>query len=332
MVGIPFQGPLCVDFDSLGIKYFVFNKFGNKPYSFTGIIKLFFYLYNSNFDIVHAQAGIVPCIIAKIFNVKLIIEHKHGLDFSLEKRNNLGFFRKYYEKSKKYFVDYTLTGSESDRQYLINTLAYKPESVITLYNGIEKNYIIRKNWIEKRDRFIIGTIGRLAYQKAQEYFIEMAYLISQEKKDKKIVFEIWGEGEEYSRLNSLISKYHLEDEVTLNGYAYNREELYCKFDIFLLPSRYEGIPYVILEAMSAGIPIVATDIGGVNEVIKKDYNGILVPKENPQKLKEAVMKVANDDKFAHYLGDNAHNDFIRNWSIDSTLSSLEKIYSLIENS
>lgn len=322
-VAIPFRGNICQKLDELQIPYFVYSK-RNKVNSIIGTFNILKLMLNVRFDIIHANAGIIPCLLGKLLHPKLIVEHKHGLDFSYEKRNNIKGVDLFKEKLKKYFVDITLTGCESDRKYLIDVFGYSPSEVVTLYNGIESMNI--NSEYNKKEAFVIGTIGRLTYQKGHEYFIQMAKLINDEIKDNNFIFEIWGEGSDKLKLNSLIKDMGLSEKVLLKGYANEREKVYTKFDLFVLTSRYEGIPFVILEAMQAKLPIISTDVGGINEIIRSNYNGILVEKNNPSLLKEAVIKLYKNKFLSEALRKNAYMDYINLWSFDKTIGKLEYIY------
>lgn len=325
-VALPFKGEMCGELDRLGVKYIIFDSANRKPYSFIGIVRLLLHFITHRYDIVHANAGIVPCVLSKLLLMPLSIEHKHGLDFTHEKRERLKGIKLAYEKAKKYFADFTLTGCESDRRFLVEKLGYKPSEVITLYNGID-NTFENVNGKIRDDEIIIGTIGRLAYQKAQEYFIGMAALILEKRKGLKIRFEIWGEGEEKENYKGLIKNSGLENNVFLCGYAYDRKSVYESLDLFVLTSRYEGIPFVILEAMSAGVPVISADAGGINEIIRDGDNGILVPRGDAGALANAVLKLIDDLQLSYSLRKKAFNDYRNYWSFDKTILNLEKIYS-----
>lgn len=326
-VGIPTSGPLCNLFDLNGIDYFIFDNGRNEKHTFKGGLNIYKNIKNNKYDIVHAQAGITPCIAAKSAGVKLIIEHKHGLDFTDEEINGMNYLKLQYEKTKKYFTDYTLTGCEKDRKVLIEKFGYDKKNVITIYNGLEKEETgINK---EKRDNIIIGTIGRLTYQKGQEYFIETAKILTKERND--LEFHIYGEGENYQMYKNLIVKYKLQDRVFLKGYTNNISETMKTFDVFVLTSRYEGIPYVILEAMRNSIPVVTTDAGGINEVIENMRNGIMVEKENPAELARSVNLLLNDSDLRRKLTSNSKNDFESGYRIEETVKRIESVYNLINS-
>lgn len=324
-VALPFKGEMCSELDRLGIKYIIFDRKNHKPYSLIGIIRLLLHFITHRYDVVHANAGIVPCVLSKLLLMPLSIEHKHGLDFTHEKREQLKGISLAYEKAKKYFADFTLTGCEVDRRFLVEKLGYRHSKVITLYNGID-NTFENENGKIRKDEIVVGTIGRLTYQKAQEYFIRMAALILKKNQGMKIRFEIWGEGKEKETYRKLIQSTGLENNVFLCGYASDRKSVYESLDMFVLPSRYEGIPFVILEAMSAGVPVITSNAGGINEIIRDGDNGILVPREDAESLANAVLKLIDEASFSSRLRKNAFDDYRNYWSFNKTIANLEKIY------
>src|SRR3989344_3567099 len=135
---------------------------------------------------------------------------------------------------------------------------------IRIYNGIDQHMSFGSGEII-RDAFpagakIIGTIGELNKNKNQKALIEQA------KQNPNMYVAIVGEGEERDALNELIKKYGLETRVKLFGFVPAREAL-RGFDVFALPSLKEGLPYVLLEAKLAGLPIEASRVGGVGEIL-----------------------------------------------------------------
>jgi len=323
IVGIPFYGNLCDELDKINVKYFIFNKKENKPYRYNGIRNLYKYMKTEKFDIVHAQAGIVPCILGRIFKAKLLIEHKHGLDFTDEQIFNMSLVKKMYEKLKKYFVNYTMTVCNKDKNILIEKFGYKENTVKVMYLGTEPiNETGKIDFSFKKD-FVIGNVGRLTYQKAQEYFIEMASLIEKHKLKYNIKYNIYGDGENYDFYKRLIKERGLCQKVFLKGYFNDVGVAFQDIDIFVLTSRYEGIPYVILEAMEHECIIISTEVGGVNEIIIDSYNGFLVPKENPEILKEKVIYLLNNFEVRENIRKNAKMNLRTS---ESVVNDIEKFY------
>ncbi len=323
-VAVPCNGQIVGALKELGIKCYIFNNNCRKPHNVKGIINLVRILLQGKFDIIHAQAGVFPCVLGYLLGVKLRLEHKHGLDFTEEQRENMGSLRILYESVKKYFVNYTVTVCERDRNYLVSKFGYNPNKVITAYNGVKDISESIKN-ISKKE-ITIGTVCRLTYQKAPEYFIEIAKLIEKTETSKNIRYEIWGTGELKETLEKLISKYGLESKVFLMGYMYDKAETLSKFDVFVLTSRYEGIPYVILEAMSAGVPVVTADAGGTSEVIENGRNGILLPRGELKLMADSIINLLNDKKLNNSLKEEAYLDFKNKWTVEKTITKILKIY------
>ena len=97
-------------------------------------------------------------------------------------------------------------------------------------------------------------------------------------------------------------------------------------DFLVNPSLSEGLPNIVLEAMAMKIPCIATDVGGVGELIENNINGILVPSKSPEKLAEAILRITDDDNLSSKLTDNAYKTIIDRFSFDSQFEKLSKIY------
>jgi glycosyltransferase involved in cell wall biosynthesis len=325
-VGVPVYGSYCEILKEKKIDFFIFENKITGGFTFSGFKYLLKKIKKEKYDIIHAQAGIAPCVIGKLMGVNLLIEHKHGLDFTSEQIDGMNRFRLFYQRIKKYFVDRTLTGCEADRQVLINRYNYNDVKVKVLYNGIEN--VKSETPKLPNVKFTIGTIGRLTFQKGQEYFIEMAKIL----KDRGFDFDyhIYGEGEKEKEYKELILKYELTENVLLKGYTKNISETLNSFDLFVLPSRYEGIPYVVLEAMKESVPVLATDVGGMNEVIKNKLNGVLVKKECAEELAEETIAIYKSVEFRNSIIQNARKDFEEKYTIEKTIKTIESVYSQIK--
>jgi glycosyltransferase involved in cell wall biosynthesis len=130
------------------------------------------------------------------------------------------------------------------------------------------------------NKTLIGTIAELHKNKGLEYGIEAMKLLRENNPEKfnKIHWTILGGGEEQEYLTGLIRKYNLEDKINLAGYTEDAASYLKAFDIFLLPSIKEGLPYVLLEAEAAELPIIATNVGGIKERFENHPNKIIESK------------------------------------------------------
>jgi len=322
IIGLPTAGPLCKLLQDNNIKYFIFDNKRIGKITLSGFLNLFKKIRKEKYDIIHAQAGIAPCVIGKILGVKKIFEHRHGLDFTSDYIDNMNRVRKFYESSKKYFVNYTITCCEKDKITLVEKFKFKKDKVLVVYYGIEiLSHQFKKN---QDNKFIIGTVGRLEYQKGHEYFIEMARKLIMS--GYNFEFHIYGMGQKLNDLIQLVSRYDLTKTVLIKGYTNDVDETLATFDIFVMTSRYEGIPFAIFEAMRSGLPIITTEVGGINEVINNMKNGILVKSKDIEALVESVKLLYESENLRMNIALNAKNDFNKKYIIDKTIKKMEFIY------
>ena len=136
---------------------------------------------------------------------------------------------------------------------------------------------VRKRLGVNRDTRVIGFVGRLDTQKSPERVVRLASLLKGQSLD--ICFVMLGSGELEPSIRQQISNSNLENYIKLFTNE-SGEEFMPAFDIFLLTSRYEAMPYVLIEALTAGLPIVSTDVGGAQTVIEDGVNGYIVPEED----------------------------------------------------
>lgn len=172
------------------------------------------------------------------------------------------------------------------------------EKLRLIYNGIE---LARQTPALKQkppQQFIIGTIANFYPAKGLMHLLEAARVL----KHEKLIFHIIGDGPERPALESFISGEKLTN-VALIGAVSNPETYLQRFDILVIPSIKEGLPYVLLEGMAAGLPIIATTVGGIPEIIRDGENGILIPPRDSQQLAQKIMLLKNNPalraRFAH---------------------------------
>lgn len=152
-------------------------------------------------------------------------------------------------------------------------------------------------------KFILG-VGRLAYVKG---FDQLIRAFSEAKLDD-IDLLITGDGEERANLICLVYNLGLSDRVIFAGAKTNLQDYYSQATMFVLPSRNEGYPNALVEAMSFGCPCIAMDCEfGPSEIINNEQNGLLVNKADISALSNAIIRLANDPALSHTLGNNAKN-------------------------
>lgn len=217
-------------------------------------------------DIVHlnsSKAGGLGALAGHLSGVPRIIFTAHGWPFA-EKRNVLWRMFAYLGSWVTALLsDIVICVSDTDLK-LAQKMPFVAHKAVRIYNGIDQNMTFGSGDVI-RNSFpagvkITGTIGELNKNKNQ------ISLVKQAKSDQNMHVAIIGEGEERKNLEDKIKKYNLENRVKLFGFM-PASEVLKGFDIFALPSIKEGLPYVLLEAKLAGLPIVANRVGGIGEIL-----------------------------------------------------------------
>jgi len=243
-----------------------------------------------NIDIVHlnsTKAGVLGSLALKKSKAKVIYT-AHGWIFneplSAHKKKLYTFLEKYTSRYK----DVIIVLSQKEKNDAVR-IGIQEEKLAVIPLGIEKPTFLSKEDARKQLNLdlktkIFGTIANFYRTKGLDILIEAA------KNHKNLNFAIIGDGMEKKLLESLIKGHKLKN-IKLLGKKDEASKYLKAFDAFILPSRKEGFPYVLLEAMAAGLPIIATKVGGIEEMLSKYENKILVEKENPKELSEAIGKI-----------------------------------------
>ncbi|MHC1738751.1 MAG: glycosyltransferase family 4 protein [Ignavibacteriaceae bacterium] len=209
-----------------------------------------------------------------------------------------------------------------------------PEKTEVIYNGIEiEAYtggekkgdsieVILSG--EKEGEIIIGSIGRLHVQKGYSFLIEAAYELI--KKYSYLRFHIVGDGELRSDLDSKIRKYGLEDKFVLLGSREDVIDEVAKMDIFVLPSLWEGLPIVLLEAMAARKPIVATNVNGNKEILSDGETALLVNPGNAEEIVNKIDEILTDSALRGKLVENAFARVNEVFSLHNWIVKTERQY------
>jgi len=188
---------------------------------------------------------------------------------------------------------------------------------------------IRSLFMKRKKNPVFGFVGRLEKQKGISYLIEAIPKISQRYNDVKVL--IAGSGSEEISLKALARDLHVRKNIEFLGFVRDPLDIINQLDIFVLPSVWEGFPYVLLEAMLLRKPIVATNIFGINEIIKHEKSGVLVRARDPESIAVAVLDLLAHRAKARRLGNAAYARMLRRYTADGTASQIKELYfSLIQ--
>lgn len=319
--------------------------------SFFELIKIF---RKEKPDIIHlnsSKMGGIGGLAGRIARIKKIIFTAHGWAYNEERNLAQKFAIAILHFITVAFSHLTLAVSEKAREQFRSAGLMKKKMVV-IHNGIgeieffekekarqELVVAVRLPQTEKVKEIIeseplwLGTISELHKNKGLSYAIEaIGRLTAAENKNfnsKKIIFIVMGEGEERKNLEEIIKKNNLEDSVFLVGNVENAFSYLKALDIFTLTSITEALPYAILEAGKAGVPIIASNVGGISEIIDDMESGILVHPKRPKEISSAIeYLISHPDKkenFPLLLKEKIDREF----SLNKMLSETVKVYDLI---
>ena len=259
--------------------------------------------------IVHAHGhpyltSLIAAKLAKRYNKPFVLtQHNTFIEYdsifdSVERLNDLAVGKETLKEADK-----IITVSNATKDYVLS-LGAKPNKIKVSHNGVDlvrfrpltrKREEMRRKLGIAQDAIVALTVRRLVYKNGVDTLIESANIAV--KKNPKITFLVVGKGPDLNNVQMMTRQLGIENNFRLTGFVKD-EDLpfyYNAADFFVLPSKSgEGLPLVALEAMACGLPVIATNVGGIGEILMEDY-GKLVPSNQPEQLANAVLEFANID-------------------------------------
>lgn len=302
------------------------------------IIKGFFQIYRlikeKKFDIVHSHTsvgGLIGRIAGKLAGVPVVIWSIHGFaSHGGQYRLKKSFFLM-IERFLDRFTDHYIAVSRNLREEGANNKILSPAKVTVIHNGIKVgDYNKEFDVISKKkklgidaSRTIIGTVTRFEPQKAIQHFIEAVSYIAKVYPDIAVV--IAGDGPLRGDIEKTINDLKLNDNIILLGWRTDVPEIIAVMDVFCQSSLWEGCPVVLLETMAIGKPIVATDVGGIKEIVDSD-TGILVSPADPKALSDNILMLLNDKEKAGRMGENGRKKVTSLFTMENMVKNYERLY------
>ena len=284
-------------------------------------------------DILHinsSKIGGLGSLAGRLTQTPRIIFTSHGWAFNEERSLTSKFFILLLHWITIILSHQTITVSNKTKKD-ISWMPFVKNKIKVIHNGIknfektEKNearQILAKNYTEK---IIIYSISELHKNKGLDIGIRGIALLPEETK-QKVLYCIAGMGEEKENLEKLVKELNLKKQIKFLGFLDNAKNILSGADIFLFPSRTENLPFAILEAGLAGLPTIATSVGGVPEIIKDMQNGILVPPQNPKEISEAIVYLLENPEKQKEFGEEIKKTIVSFFSLEKMLSEMIKLY------
>ena len=220
-------------------------------------------------------------------------------------------------------ADCLLTNSEQIQRHLHQY--YPNKYIISIPNILE---LPPEAWAQQQkdvsEEKLIVCVGRFAPEKGHRYLIEALSLLNQKSVKWQCTF--LGEGELEAELRTLTAEHNLSDKVMFPGFCEDVYPELLKSDVFVLPSLHEGSPNALIEAMGIGMPCIASDVGGIRDLIENEKNGNSVPARDSEALANALHRILTEAEFASELGKNARTTIQQKFNTAESIQKLEKIY------
>jgi glycosyltransferase involved in cell wall biosynthesis len=219
--------------------------------------------------------------------------------------------------------------SSEDRRRMIEIERIDPDKIVLVPNGIPPlvagaNDNVRAELSIAAEAPVVGTVSVLRDQKALDILLRAATIVRERIPDVQIL--IAGDGPEREPLERLSSGLGLDASVRFLGSRSDVPALLGAFDVAALSSDYEGTPLAVMEYMAAGLPIVATRVGGVPELIEDGRSGVLVDRRSPEQLAAGLVRLIKDRDLAAQLGIAARERQRDEFSIASVSKRVESLY------
>jgi glycosyltransferase involved in cell wall biosynthesis len=279
-------------------------------------------------DILHlnsTKAGGIGALVGRMLGIKHIIFTIHGAPFR-EDRNILYKLALYLVTWITCVLSHcTITISKQD-EHDVTSMWFVGKKVRTIYPGISYKEIPERSTPKSKIAHIV-TIAELNRNKGLLYgFSAISKL---HDSGMHITYDIYGEGEDRQKIEQYIKMKRLEGVVTLHGHVPDAAHHLHEYDIFMLPSIKEGLPYVLLEAGRAMLPVITTTTGGIPEIIRHEQTGLLVQPKDDEHLALELKRLIIDRNFAKKLGQTLHGHVVQQFSQAKMIVETARVYGLI---
>ena len=291
--------------------------------------KLAHWFNNYKPDIVHTHSWntlVEGIFAAKMCRVPIIIHSEHGTfpEFRLHR-----YLQRLFWKNS----DLVISVSDNLKDKLARTIRFDRDRIHVIRNGVEANKFyssaelresFRKLFGFSSDDFIVGTVGRLDEVKNHQMLIRSASELR--NKGESIHFVLVGDGEKRFELQELVNHLNVQKYVHFLGYQKDVNLMLNGMDVFTLTSFSEGCSNVIQEAMFAGKPVIATNVGGNPELVKSDLNGYLIESNDHNGLAEKIMGLKKYPEVQAKLSRNALSFSAEYFSLKTMIDRYAEIY------
>lgn len=292
------------------------------------ILTLRSFLRSHDIDILHVHSGSFPygAFAGFLARTPVIILTDHGRIYTRTLKILIFDILCSIIADKIISVSSDLTNFLTEKEFISHN------KVTTIINGVNtKNFYpkpkaitITKQLNSTNENVVIGTIGRFAEVKGQEYLIRAFQRLKEQCPQAKLV--LVGDGPDKEKLMQLAQSLSLIDDIVFMGKRNDISDLLSIMDVFVLPSLMEGTSIALLEAMASGIACVATNVGGNPGVITDGVDGLLANVGDPIDLAEKIVLLVNNETMRHQIGTQAVEKINNKYSLDANIKQYQAVY------
>lgn len=292
-------------------------------------------------DIVHthsSKGGILGRLAAKIAGVPHIIHTPHGHVFYGHFGTFASWVFLWVEKIFSRFTDRMVALTDGEKSDYVNLSVCAPGKLLKIHSGVdvEKFMHTNGNRVEKRrslgldqNEAVIGFVGWLLPIKGPDYLLKAMDYVWQGHPEASLV--LVGKGDMDVDLRAEAQRKNTNGKVKFLGWREDIAEIMPLFDMLVLPSLNEGMGRVLVEAMAAGKPVVASRVGGIPDLVRNDETGYLVPPADEKALAGGIKKLLDDPAKAKQMGQRG-KEYCHQFSLEAMIEKLDDLYSdLISN-
>ncbi|MBL7081037.1 MAG: glycosyltransferase family 4 protein [Candidatus Omnitrophica bacterium] len=238
-----------------------------------------------------------------------------------------GFYRPHFFRKKLPCLgDLTIAVSQAVGRHLINDFNLDKENLRVIYNGIEPHLGSRpdKDYSYLKGKPSLGIIARLAQEKGHIYLFSAFKALLGDYPCARLL--VVGKGKKELELKEWVERESLSEKIIFLEEIEHLFSIFNILDISILPSLFEGFGFSLIEAMACGVPVVASAVGGIGEIIKDKETGLLVEPANSEALYKAIKLLLEDNKLRLQIIENAGREIKERFSLEREIREIEKVY------
>jgi glycosyltransferase involved in cell wall biosynthesis len=314
----------------------IVNEFRLKPRDGKALLHLYQLMRRERPHIVHthtAKAGFLGRLAARLAGVPLIVHTYHGHVLHGYYGATKNYLLRRMERALACITDQIITVSELVKRDLIYYRVAAAEKIAVLQLGFDlapfrscqnqRGHLRREYGLDEHSQ-LVGIVGRIVPVKNHRLFLDAAARVA--AREESVRFVIVGDGALRREMEDYASVIGLAGRTIFTGWRRDLPKIYADLNVLVVSSDNEGTPVSAIEAMAAGLPVVATRVGGLPDLVTDGENGLLTPAKNPDAMATAILGLLQDSPSATRLGQTARTMTQERFAVERLVADTERLY------